>query len=134
MALADSYVKQEFSPEFEHEERQKAALLEEMGITQYETDKLKKMMLGADEAVCAKKEELERIRRHKGRKDYWEEFVNAKRRMWRTMHHSDIIRRLRRVLPSLIVCRGGQLNRIGLYVVRSTPISEILNYPLATSL
>jgi hypothetical protein len=101
-----------------------------MGITQYDVDKLKSMQLSADEAVCAKSEELETIRQKKSRKDEWEEFIDVKRRMGRVLHHSEIIKRLRVIVPNLLVCRGGQKDRIGLYVVRNTPIKEIQNYPL----
>jgi hypothetical protein len=130
MGLQDSYVKKGFEPGDELEEQRKADLLKEMGITQYDVDKLKGMQLSADEAVCAKQEELETIRQQKGRKKEWEEFVDAKRRMGRVLHHSEIIRRLRGIIPGLLVCRGGQLGRIGLYVVRNTPITEIKGYPL----
>lgn len=130
MALKDSFVKKGFEPGDELEEQRKADLLEEMGLTASDTDKLQKMMLSADEAVCAKKEELESIRQHKSRKEQWEEFVDAKRRMGRAMHHSDIIRRLRTIIPSLVIAPSAQINRISLYVVRNTPITEIKDYPL----
>lgn len=130
MGLQDSYVKKGFTPADEHEEQRKADLLEEMGITQYDVDKLKKMMLSADEAVCAKTEELNDIRQKKGRKEEWEEFIDAKRRMGRVLHHSDIIRRLRSIVPNLLVCRGGQRDRIGLYVLRNTAVTAIQGYPL----
>lgn len=130
MALADSYVKKGFGPGDELEEQRKDALLEEMGITREDTDKLQKMMLSSDEAVCAKEEELLDIRQHKGRKEQWEEFVDAKRRMGRVLHHSEIIRRLRVILPSLIVSPAAQMDRISLYVVKNTPVTEIKGYPL----
>ena len=131
--LSDSYVKSEFTPTQDLEEQRKAALLEEMGISEYETDKLRKMMLSPGEAVCAKKEEQVRIRQHKGRKDGWEEFVDAKRRMGRVLHHSEIIERLRWMVPSLIVAQGGQQNRVGLYVVRNVAVQDIPNYPLTAN-
>jgi hypothetical protein len=130
LALTDSYVKKGFERGDELEEQRKADLLEEMGITQYDVDKLKSMQLSADEAVCAKSEELETIRQKKSRKEEWEEFIDVKRRMGRVLHHSEIIKRLRVIVPNLLVCRGGQKDRIGLYVVRNTPIKEIQNYPL----
>src|SRR5258708_35425396 len=130
MSLTDSYVKKEFVPGSELEEQRKADLMEEMGLTTNDVDKLRAMMLSSDEAVCAKSEELEKIRQHKGRKEEWEEFVDAKRRMGKVLHHSEIIRRLRRIVPSLIVAPGAQHNRISLYVVRNTPIKEIQDYPL----
>jgi hypothetical protein len=133
MALADSYVKFEFAPEMDLEEQRKAALLEEMGINQNDTDKLRKMMLSADEAVCARHEEQVKIRQHKGRKDQWEEFIDAKRRMGRVLHHSEIIERLRQIVPSLIVAPGAQQNRVGLYVIRNMAVSEIPNYPLTAN-
>jgi hypothetical protein len=130
MALQDSYVKKGFEPGDELEEQRKADLLEEMGISQHEVDKLKKMMLSADEAVCAKQEELVDIRQKKGRKEEWEEFVDAKRRMGRVLHHSEIIRRLRGIIPGLLVDRAAQVNRLSLYVVKNTPVAEIKDYPL----
>jgi hypothetical protein len=128
--MADDYVKQGFGPGDELEEQRKADLLEEMGITQYDVDKLRKMQLSADEAVCAKQEELIDIRQKKSRKEEWEEFIDAKRRLGHVLHHSEIIRRLRVIIPNLLVCRGGQADRIGLYVVRNTPVKEIQDYPL----
>lgn len=130
MALQDSYVKKGFGPGDELEEQRKSALLEEMGIITSDVDKLQKMMLSADEAVYAKGEELLDIRQHKGRKEDWEEFVDAKRRMGHVLHHSEIITKLREIIPSLVVCRGGQENRISLYVVKNTPVKEIQDYPL----
>lgn len=130
MPLADSYVKKGFGPGDELAEQRKDALLEEMGITRNDVDKLQAMMLSPDEAVCAKREELETIRQHKSRKEQWEEFIDAKRRMGRVLHHSEIISRLREIVPSLVVCRGAQRNRIGLYVVKNTPVTEIKDYPL----
>ena len=108
-------------------ERQEA-LLQEMGINPHEAEKLRNTMLSPQEAVCAKQEELTRARQHKGRKTDWEEYVDAKRRMGRVMHHSEFIRRLRTIVPSLIVAQGGQRNRLGLYAVRSTPVKEVPTY------
>lgn len=133
MGLQDSFVKttpEELKSTLEREEQMKADLLEEMGITVNDVDKLHAMQLSAEEAVIAKEEEIERIRQHKGRKEKWDEFVDVKRRMGRVMHHTEIIKRLRTIIPNLLVCRGGQEGRIGLYVIRNTPVTEIDNYPL----
>ena len=115
------------------EEERKQALLDEMGIDQTEVDKLRKMQLSSEEAVCAKKEEQVKIRQHKGRKDEWEEFIDAKRRMGKVLHHSEIIRKLRSIVPTLLVAPGGQPNRIGLYVVRKLATRDIPNYPLTAN-
>lgn len=126
--LSDSWIKKEISTEQDLEEQRKSALLEEMGITTSDVDKLRKTMLSGDEAVCAKNEELTHIRQHRGRKADWEEFVDAKRRMGRIMHHSEFIRRLRPLIPSLIVAPGRVIGQLGLYMVRSTPVKECLDY------
>jgi hypothetical protein len=133
MGLQDSYVKKGFEKGDELEEQRKADLLEEMGLTTSDVDKLQKMMLSADEAVCAKQEELLDIRQKKSRKEEWEEFVDAKRRMGRVLHHSELIRRFRTIIPNLIVSRAAQVNRISLYVVKNTPITEIKDYPLTNN-
>jgi hypothetical protein len=133
MGLQDSFVKttpEELKSTLERDEQMKADLLEEMGITKHDVDKLRGMMLSSEEAVIAKKEELDHIRSYKGRKEQWDEFVEVKRRMGRVMHHTEIIDRLRTILPNLIVCRGGQQGKISLNIIRNTPISEIDNYPL----
>lgn len=130
--LSDSWVKKEIAIEDELEARRKADLLEEMGITQHDVDKLRKSMLSPAEAVHAKSEELTRIRQHKGRKEDWEEFVDIKRRMGRVMHHSEFIRRLRTVVPSLIVAPGRVRNQLGLYMVRSAPVRECPDEYLGT--
>jgi hypothetical protein len=134
MGLQDSFVKttpEALKSTLEREEQMKADLLEEMGITTDDVEYLRKTMLSADEAVCAKKEELETIRSHKSRKEDWEEFVDVKRRMGRVLHHTEIVRKLREVVPRLLVCRGGVENCIGFYVLRNMPVSEIPDYPLS---
>lgn len=128
MALADSYVKKDINPVDELEIQRQESLLKEMGINRNEADKLRGTMLSPQEAVCAKQEELVRARQHKGRKSDWEEFADAKRRMGRVMHHSEFVRRLRTIVPNLVVAQGGQRNRLGLYSVRSTPVSEVPTY------
>src|SRR5579859_7801980 len=110
MALADSYIKKGFTKEDDHAEQRKEALLEEMGVTRDDVDKLQAMMLSPGEAVCAKKEELDHIRQKKSRKEEWEEFVDAKRRMGRVLHYSEVVRGLRQIIPSLVVAPGGQQN------------------------
>ena len=128
MALVDSYVKKQFTRGDELEEERKAALLDEMGITTRDVNKLRAMMLSAEEAVCAKSEELEHIRQHKSRKENWDEFVDVKRRMGMVLHHSEVVRKLRAIIPGLVVAPGGQRGCISLYVTRNLPTSEITGY------
>ena len=82
------------------------ALLEEMGLNRSETDKLRKTMLSADEAVHAKSEELTSIRQHKGRRPNWQEFVDSIARMGLVLPGSEVVRRLRTILPQLRVHDG----------------------------
>ena len=128
MALADSYVKKDFSAADELEEQRKADLLEAMGLEDGDVKKLKETLLSPSEAVAAKDEELRNIRQHKGQKDDWEEFIDRKRRMGRILHHSEFIRLLRRSIPNLIAAPGRQRNRIGLYVTRNMPREEVPDY------
>ena len=126
--MSDNYVKQNFSAEQIAEAERQEALLDEMGIDRTESDKLRKTMLSADEAVCAKGEELERIRQHKGRKKDWDEFIDIKRRMGHVLHHSEFVRQLRIIVPNLIVAPTMRRNQLGLYTVRSTPVTEVPDY------
>jgi hypothetical protein len=103
-------------------------LLEEMGINRNEADKLRKTMMDHKDAVAAKEEELTRMRQHRGRKDDWEEWVDKKRRMGRVMHHSEFIRRLRTIVPKLMVTRAAVNGCISLYDIRNTPVREAPNY------
>lgn len=128
MALQDSYIKKEFSEAFDLEKERQEALLAEMGLEDRDVKRLQAMQLSHDEAVCAKKEELERIRQHKGRKKDWEEFVEAKRRLGRVLPHAEFIRGLREAIPRLVIAPGGQRNRIGLYVTRNVPTNEVPDY------
>lgn len=118
MSLQD-YVKQEFSPEQEklgREEEMKRAFLEEAGIEDMDASKLRKQLLSADEAVAAKTEQLEDIRIRKSRKPDWDEYVDAKRRWGYARHHSDILARLRRLIPNLYADDGFVKNTISLYI------------------
>lgn len=108
-------------------ERQES-LLEEMGINRNEADKLRKTMLDHKEAVIAKEEQLTAMRQSKGRKDDWEEWIDAKRRMGKPMHHSEFIRRLRRIVPTLVASRGRKNGTINLYKIQNTPIRETTDY------
>ena len=128
MALSDSFVKKEFSPEVEREVQQREALLEEMGLEDRSVEKLKKTLLSPNEAIIAKNEELTHIRQHKGQRDYWEEFIDAKRRMGRLMHHSEFTTKLKSLIPSLIYLQGAQRNRLGLYIIKNVPADEIEGY------
>lgn len=114
MALTDSFIKKDFTPEEEAFEQKEDALLEEMGITRGEPEKLRKMMLSADEAVHMKSEELERLRTKKNRKDNWQEFVDTKRRLGAVLYTNEVIKRLRVIIPSLKVVDGRVRNQVSL--------------------
>ena len=104
--MSDSYVSNGFTEEDVTWHNKEEALLEEMGLTRDDTDKLRKTMMSADEQVHAKSEELTRIRQHKGRRPNWQEFVDCKARMGRVLEGSEIVRRLRGILPQLRVHDG----------------------------
>ena len=108
----------------EHQEQ----LLESMGLSLHEANYLRTTMLSADEAVAAKGEELTQIRQHKGRRSDWEELADAKARMGRPMHHSEFIRKMRTIVPSLIVTDGRVRGTLSLMMVRSTPVKEVPDY------
>ena len=108
----------------EHQEQ----LLDQMGLSLHEANYLRTQMLSADEAVCAKSEELTAIKQKKGRRSDWEELADAKARMGRPMHHSEFIRTLRTIIPSLIVTDGRVRGTLSLFMVRSTPVKEVPNY------
>ena len=108
----------------EHQEQ----LLDQMGLSLHEANYLRTQMLSADEAVCAKSEELIAIKQHKGRRSDWEELADAKARMGRPMHHSEFIRTLRTIIPSLIVTDGRVRGTLSLFMVRSTPVKEVPDY------
>lgn len=108
----------------EHQEQ----LLDAMGLSLHEANYLRTQMLSADEAVCAKAEELTTIKQSKGRRSDWEELADAKARMGRPLHHSEFIRRLRTIIPSLIVTDGRVRDTLSLFMVRSTPIKEVPDY------
>jgi len=107
---------------------QEEALLTEMGLTRHETEKLRNTMLSADEAVAAKSEELTTTLQHKGMKKNWEEFVDSKARMGQVMHHSEFIRRLRTIVPNLLVVEGRVRGKISLMYTRNTPRAEMPLY------
>jgi hypothetical protein len=109
MALSDSYVKKDISPEDEAWHSKEAALMEEMGITgntAADAAKLRKSMLSAEEAVCAKQEEMTAIRQHKGRKQDWQEYLDMKARMGRVYMGCDLLRKLRILLPDMKAVDG----------------------------
>jgi hypothetical protein len=120
----NNYDAVERTAEIEREE----ALLSEMGLTRQDTEKLRDTMLSADEAVAAKQEEITTIRQHKGRKSDWEEYADAKRRMGKVLHHSEFIRRLRTIIPTLTVTDGRVRGTLTLLMIRSTPVKEIPDY------
>lgn len=128
MALQDSWVKKEFDASFSLEEERKASLLEAMGLTQHDVDALRKTMLSSDEAVCAKAEELQAIRQHKGRKADWEEFIDFNRRLGKAMPATEFIGKLRLAVPRLIVAPAAEPTKVGLYVTRNIPAEEVAGY------
>lgn len=116
--MLKDYVKQNLSPLEEklgREQEQKRAFLEEAGIEDWDAQKLRNSMLSAEEAQIAKKEQLDDIRIRKSRKPDWDEFVDAKRRMGRVLHHSEIISKLKSIIPDLYVDDGLVRNTISLY-------------------
>lgn len=132
MALQDSFVKKQFTPIEEQDALQQErakAYLEEAGLEGADVDYLRRSQLSAEESITARKEQLDYARQKKSQKTDWEEFVDAKRRMGHVMHHSEFIRKLRTVLPSLIVARGAVNGQIGLYVIRNTPVKEVPGCP-----
>jgi hypothetical protein len=117
--LSDSWIKQEHTPEQEtlgREEELKRAFLEESGLEGKDADYLRKQFLSADEAIAAKTEQLEDIQARKSRKQDWDEYIDIKRRWGRSMHHSEIISRLRRLIPNLCVDDGAYSDTLSLYI------------------
>jgi hypothetical protein len=112
--MLQDWVKKEFSPVDELEEQRKSALLEEMGLTDRDTKRLREQMVSADEAVAAKKEELTTIRQSRGRKDNWLEYLDIKARVGRVLHCSEILRRLRTIIPGLYPYDGRVRGTVGL--------------------
>jgi hypothetical protein len=118
LALSDSFVKKECTPakkEALKKQEMEAAYLSEAGLEDRDTAKLRKTMLSADEAVCAKAEQQENILQRRGRKEDWDEYVDERRRWGRALHHSEIIRKLRNLIPTLVCADGATPNAISLY-------------------
>ena len=116
--LSDSFVKKDYTPEEKEtlkKQEMEQAYLEHAGLEGASVDQLRSTMLSAEEAVCAKQEEMEGIRQRRGRKQNWDEYVDEKRRMGRTLHHSEIIYRLRKLIPSLTCDEGASSEVISLY-------------------
>lgn len=84
--------------------------------------------LSAAEAVAMQSEELTRARQAKGYDPDWEERANEKIRRGRNMWSSDFLRRLRGIMPNLIVSRGRVNKTISLYVSQNTPVDEAQDY------
>lgn len=116
--MLKDYVKKDLSPleeQLGREEEQKRAFLEEAGIEDWSAQKLRDSMLSSEEVIIAKREQLDDIRIRKSRKPDWDEFIDAKRRMGRVLHHSEIISKLKTVIPDLYVDDGLVRNTISLY-------------------
>ena len=117
MTLQD-FVKTEYTAEQKEAQRQqemKDALMEEAGLEGKTCDELRRTMLSASEAIAAKTEQLDDIRARKSRKKDWDEYVDAKRRWGRALHHSEIIPHLRQLVPNLFVCDGMVKNTLSLF-------------------
>lgn len=118
MALQDSFVKKIFTPEedalFKKQEEENA-FLSAAGLEDKDINKLKKTLVRSDEAIAARKEQLINVRQRKGRKKDWHEYVDAKRRMGRVIHHSELLRKIRNMVPSIIANDGRIDNTISLY-------------------
>lgn len=107
--MSDDFVKKYFPAEEETWHNKEAALMEEMGITgttAADAKKLRNTMLPAQEAVIAKQEEMTHIRQHKGRRDDWEDYLDMRARMGKVMMGSELIRKLRVLLPDLKCADG----------------------------
>lgn len=117
--MLQDFVKKEFTPEeqaFNIEEERKQAFLEESGLEGVDAKKLRSSMLSADEAIAANEELMQDIRARKCRKPDWDEYIDEKRRWGRALHHSEIILRLRRLIPNLCVTEGTMKDTLSLYV------------------
>lgn len=117
--MLNDFVKTEFTPEQKKQNREKEmqdAFMEEAGLEGADADYLRKQFLSAEEATIAKAEQLEDIRIRKSRKTDWDEYTDAPRRWGRALHHSEIITRLKRLIPNLYVDDGMQRNTISLYI------------------
>lgn len=115
MALIDSWVKKTFTAEDDKFASAEDALLDEMGLTRNDTDKLRKTMLSADEAVAAKAEEQTRIRQHRSRKENWLAFLDTKARMGKVLPACEVIRNLRKVIRGLVCADGRVRGTISLF-------------------
>ena len=125
MALSDSYVKPNYTPVEANANREadmQRAFLEEAGLEDADAARLRKQFLSAEEAVAAKTEQMEDLRIRKSRKPDWDEYADAERRWGFALHHSDILARLRRLVPNLYVDDGFVKNTLSLYIWdRSAP-------------
>jgi hypothetical protein len=113
------FVKTEYTPEeqkINREQEMKDAFMEESGLEGASVEYLRKQMLSSEEAVAAKKEQVDDVRARKSRKPDWDEYVDARRRWGRALHHSDLIKHLRNLIPGLYVIDGTIRNTISLYI------------------
>lgn len=115
MPLSDSFVRKDFLPNDVLEHERAEALLDEMGLSDRDVKKLQNQMLSHEEAVCAKQEELTRMRQTKGRKPEWQEFLDAKARMGRVLDSSEVIYKLQTILPQLRCADGRVRETISLF-------------------
>lgn len=118
MALKD-FVRTEYTEaekQANRDQEMRDALMEETGLEGASVQKLRDTMLPSEEAVIAKTEQMDDIRARKSRKPDWDEFVDAKRRWGKAMHHTEILARLRRLIPNLYVDEGTIRNTLSLYI------------------
>jgi hypothetical protein len=117
--MLQDFVKPQYTLDQEKHNREEdmaQAFLEESGLEGVDANYLRKQILSAEEAIAAKTEQLEDIRIRKSRKTDWDEYIDAPRRWGTPLHHSEIISKLRRVIPNLYVDDGMQRNTLSLYI------------------
>lgn len=117
--MLQDFVKKEFTPaelEANRKKEMEDAYLEEAGLEDRDIQKLRKTMMSAEEAIAARTEQLDDARIRKSRKPDWDEYIDAKRRFGKALHHSELIAKLRKLVPGLFVCDGMQKNTLGLYI------------------
>lgn len=117
--MMPDFVKTEYTPEQQkqnRDEEMKQAFLEESGLEGADVEYLRKQFLSAEEATAAKAEQIENVRIRKSRKTDWDEYIDAPRRWGRALHHSELIYKLRQLIPNLYVIDGMIRNTLGLYI------------------
>jgi len=117
--MLKDYVKKVYTPQEEQrnlEMERQQAFFDEAGLENTDAKKLRASIMSSAETIAAKTEQIENVRIRKSRKTDWDEYVDAPRRWGRALHHSEIIARLRRLIPGLHVQPAMQANRLSLYI------------------